>query len=161
MRSGTFENPGVLSLTKKQKAFAHEYAVDHNGTQAAIRAGYAEKQAKSQASRLLANVAVKQLVEKLDSDTFAASGLDAAEMLTEAWQEAMRLQPKIRRGKPVTYVDADGEVREVVEFVSDRLAAKVLDIVAPSLGLGSRAVTTEIVAYTLSLDWDLAGEVDE
>ncbi len=150
-----------MTLTKKQKAFAHQYSVDHNGTQAAIRAGYSEKTAKNAASRMLANVAVKQLVEKLDSDTFAAAGFDAVEMLTEAWDESTRLQPKIHRGKPVTYVDADGEVREVVEFVSDRLAAKVLDIVAPSLGLSSQSVTTETIAYTLALDRDLSGEADE
>ena len=147
-----------MSLTKKQKAFAHQYSIDHSGKQAAIRAGYSEKTAKNAASRLIANVAVKQLVEKLDRDTFAAAGLDAVEMINEAWQGSMRLQPKIRRGKPVTYVDDDGAVREVVEFVSDRLASKVLDIVAPSLGLGSQVTTTEAVVYTLALDRDLSQE---
>jgi hypothetical protein len=146
-----------VSLTRKQKAFAHEYSVDHSGKQAAIRAGYSEKTAKNAASRLMANVAVKQLVEKIDRDTFAAAGLDAAEMLREAWHESTRLQPKIHRGKPVAYVGANGEVREVVEFVSDRLASKVLDIVAPSLGLGSQVTTTEAVVYTLTLG-DLSQE---
>ena len=149
-----------MSLTKQQKAFAHEYSVDHSGKQAAVRAGYSEKTAKNAASRLLANVAVKQLVEKLDSDTFAAAGLDAAEMLREAWYGSIRQQPKIKYGKPVTYVDADGEVRQVVEYVSDRLAAKVLDIVAPSLGLASQVTTTETVLDTLVLDRDLSEEAD-
>jgi len=150
-----------VTLTKKQKAFAREYSVDHIGAQAAVRAGYSEKTAKNAASRLMANVAVKQLVEKLDSDTFAAAGLDAVEMIEEAWRGSMRLQPKIHRGKPVTYVDDDGEVRVAVEYVSDRLAAKVLDIVAPALGLGSQATVTETVIHTLVLDRDLSVESDE
>ncbi len=54
-----------MSLNAKQKRFAAEYSVDHNGAQAAIRAGYSEKTAKQTASRMMANVAVKQLVAKL------------------------------------------------------------------------------------------------
>ncbi len=49
-----------MGLSAKQKRFAHEYSVDHNGSQAAIRAGYAEKSARYSGSRLLANVAVRQ-----------------------------------------------------------------------------------------------------
>ena len=49
----------MSALTAKQKRFAAEYVIDHNGAQAAIRAGYAEKQAKSHASRMLRNVAVR------------------------------------------------------------------------------------------------------
>lgn len=51
-------------LTPQQKLFAHEYLIDLNGKQAAIRAGYSEKTAESQASRLLSNVKVKAAVEK-------------------------------------------------------------------------------------------------
>lgn len=40
-------------LTPKQRAFIDEYLVDLNATQAAIRAGYAEKSAHSQAHDLL------------------------------------------------------------------------------------------------------------
>lgn len=45
-------------LTDKQRTFVNEYLVDMNGTQAAIRAGYAPKTAFAQASRLLSNVKV-------------------------------------------------------------------------------------------------------
>jgi phage terminase small subunit len=40
-------------LTPKQQRFVEEYLVDLNGKQAAIRAGYSEKAAEQQASRLL------------------------------------------------------------------------------------------------------------
>ena len=43
--------------------FAREYAVDLNGKQAAIRAGYSPKTAESQASRLLRNVKVRAAID--------------------------------------------------------------------------------------------------
>lgn len=42
-------------LTQQQELFCREYVIDYNGTQAARRAGYSEKTARSQASRLLTN----------------------------------------------------------------------------------------------------------
>lgn len=42
-------------LTQQQELFCREYVIDYNGTKAARRAGYSEKTARSQASRLLTN----------------------------------------------------------------------------------------------------------
>lgn len=42
-------------ISQQQDRFCREYVVDYNGTQAAIRAGYSKKTARSQASRLLTN----------------------------------------------------------------------------------------------------------
>lgn len=50
-------------LTPKQEAFIREYLVDLNATQAAIRAGYSERTACEQASRLLADVKIAELVK--------------------------------------------------------------------------------------------------
>ena len=49
-------------LTPKQAEFVRQYLVDLNATQAAIRAGYSEKTANEQGSRLLANVSVSQAI---------------------------------------------------------------------------------------------------
>ena len=51
-------------LTAKQLKFTREYAKDGNGTQAAIRAGYAPNSADVEASRLLVNAKVGKAVEK-------------------------------------------------------------------------------------------------
>jgi phage terminase small subunit len=51
-------------LTPKKKAFAKEYLIDLNATQAAIRAGYSKKTANEQGSRLLTDVSVRSLIEK-------------------------------------------------------------------------------------------------
>src|SRR5690606_6284913 len=44
--------------------FVEEYLIDLNATQAAIRAGYSEKTAQEQSSRLLSNVMVQEAVQK-------------------------------------------------------------------------------------------------
>ena len=49
-------------MSPKQQRFAEEYVVDHNATQAAIRAGYSERTAKQQGSRLLTKVDVIEAV---------------------------------------------------------------------------------------------------
>lgn len=51
-------------LTPKQARFVEEYLKDMNATQACIRAGYSKHTSNEQGSRLLANVKVKEVVEK-------------------------------------------------------------------------------------------------
>jgi len=53
-----------IEITKKQKSFADEYLKDYNGKQAAIRAGYSEKTAENQASRMLRLVKVAEYLGK-------------------------------------------------------------------------------------------------
>ena len=55
-------------MTAKQEHFCAEYAVDYNGTQAAIRAGYSEKNAANQASRMLRNAEVLARVRELQRE---------------------------------------------------------------------------------------------
>lgn len=52
-----------MALTAKQQRFVAEYLIDLNQTQAAIRAGYSEKTAAEQASRLLTNVKVAEAIQ--------------------------------------------------------------------------------------------------
>ena len=54
----------MAKLTDKQKRFVDEYLVDLNATAAARRAGYSEKTACEQGSRLLANVKVQAEIQK-------------------------------------------------------------------------------------------------
>lgn len=51
-------------LTNRQAAFVREYLCDLNATQAAIRAGYSEKTAKAQGSRLLTNADIAEAIQK-------------------------------------------------------------------------------------------------
>ena len=62
-------------MNAKQTAFVREYLVDHNATQAAIRAGYSCKTAYSHGQRLLKNVEVCQALEKGEAKLVAKSEL--------------------------------------------------------------------------------------
>lgn len=52
-------------LTPQQMLFCREYVIDRNATQAAIRAGYSEKTAPEQGSRLLSYANVRAEVDRL------------------------------------------------------------------------------------------------
>ncbi|WP_225182152.1 terminase small subunit [Pectobacterium aroidearum] len=54
-----------MALKDKQEAFCREYLVDLNLTQAAIRAGYAEKYANREASRLWSKVDIQKRIAEL------------------------------------------------------------------------------------------------
>ena len=70
-------------LNPRQLAFCREYAVDHNGTQAAIRAGYTPSGAEVQAVRLLKDDRVRAEIARLDARTAQAVGLQAESVLAE------------------------------------------------------------------------------
>ena len=53
---------------KKHETFCQEYIVDFNGTQAAIRAGYSPKSARSQASELLTNPNISARIRELQKE---------------------------------------------------------------------------------------------
>lgn len=55
-------------LTAKQQRFCDEYLIDLNATQAAIRAGYSEKYANTNASKLLQITTVAEYIEKRKMD---------------------------------------------------------------------------------------------
>lgn len=54
----------MSKLTPKQALFAAEYPIDLNATQAAIRAGYSAKTARSAGQRLLTNVDVALAIQE-------------------------------------------------------------------------------------------------
>lgn len=51
-------------LRPQQQRFVDEYLIDLNAKQAAIRAGYSEKTAQEQSSRLLSNVKVSAVIQE-------------------------------------------------------------------------------------------------
>jgi L-aminopeptidase/D-esterase-like protein len=55
-------------LTVQQERFCREYLIDYNGKAAATRAGYSEKTAEAQASRLLSIVKVASRVRALQTE---------------------------------------------------------------------------------------------
>ena len=74
------------ALTKKKKAFVEEYLKDYNGTAAAIRAGYAEKSAAQQASRLLREPEVLAYRDELVAAEVKAIGVSKESLLRKSEQ---------------------------------------------------------------------------
>ncbi|EMH6307656.1 TPA: terminase small subunit [Proteus mirabilis] len=66
-----------MALNDKQEMFCREYLIDLNATQAAIRAGYSEKTANTQASRLLVNVNIQNRIKELKSNRNERVEVDA------------------------------------------------------------------------------------
>ena len=75
-------------VTAKQQRFVSEYLIDLNATQAAIRAGYSEKTAAEQASRLLTNVKVAEAIQAAISARSERVGFDADWVLKRLAQDA-------------------------------------------------------------------------
>lgn len=73
-------------LTDKQIKFCQEYIIDHNGTQACIRAGYSKKSANEQASQHLAKLNIQSYITDLKKDTANKAGI-THEMLTNEWKK--------------------------------------------------------------------------
>jgi phage terminase small subunit len=72
-----------MALTAKQETFVREYLVDLNATQAAIRAGYAAKDADVQGPRLLGNVGIAAAIEKAMDERSARTEITADKVLAE------------------------------------------------------------------------------
>lgn len=53
----------MAKLTERQQRFCDEYLIDLNATQAAIRAGYKEKYAHTNATKLLQNTTVQEYIQ--------------------------------------------------------------------------------------------------
>lgn len=70
-------------LTPKQKRFCHEYVIDLNGTQAAIRSGYSPRTANEQAARLLAKVSVDEYIKELKRQKAKNVDITAERVLQE------------------------------------------------------------------------------
>lgn len=77
-------------LTPKQRRFVEEYCVDLNGTQAALRAGYAPKNAAVQAHYLLRNPKVRAVIDERRWEMSEASKLDAIYVLEGLKRNAER-----------------------------------------------------------------------
>lgn len=86
------KKPQSQKLTEQQKKFVQElFKNNHNAKRAAIAAGYSEKTAEVQASRLLRNVKVLEYKEKL-AQSLEKSSIASIEEILEYYTRVMRRQ---------------------------------------------------------------------
>lgn len=72
-----------MALTAKMKRFAEEYIVDLNATQAAIRAGYSKKTAKSIGQENLTKPDLRGYIQKLMDERSSRTQITADRVLEE------------------------------------------------------------------------------
>lgn len=83
-------------LTDQQELFCQEYLVDYNGTKAAIRAGYSEKTARAQGSRMLTNVDILtrvRAIQKERLDKLAVTQESVILKLLDIYDRCMQSKP--------------------------------------------------------------------
>ncbi len=105
-------------LTPKQARFVAEYAKDHNGTQAAIRAGYSENTAYAIASENLRKPEIVAALQAAnESATAVVQAAQAEAVASEAWivERAVEVVHRSLEHSPV-YV-GQGKNRRVLEGV--------------------------------------------
>ena len=91
-----------MSITPRQERFCEEYVVDLNGTQAAIRAGYAPVGAASEASKCLRNPNIIEYIEELQTGRRKVREIRADRILNTL--------ETIAYGDVSVFFDEDGEL---------------------------------------------------
>jgi phage terminase small subunit len=98
-------------LNPKQQKFVLEYLKDLNATQAAIRAGYSEKGASVQATRLLANAKIAEAVGKKHAKVINNLEVTAERIMLErarlAFFDPRKLLDNTGRPLPLQELDDD------------------------------------------------------
>ena len=136
-------------MTAKQEHFCAEYAVDYNGTQAAIRAGDSEKNAANQASRMLRNAEDLARVRELQREQVERLAVSTDFVV-------LRLLDTLERcSQPVPVLDMTGE--SIGEYTFDSKGAlRALELLGKHLGMFEDRLKVAAKVDTGKLDGILA-----
>ena len=115
-------------LTPKQAAFVHEYLIDLNATQAAIRAGYSKKTANRIATENLSKPVIQEALRE------AREAREKRSMITVEWVLAQ-----------IASIAQDEEAQQ-----RDRL--KALELLGKHLGMWERREDTESQGVKVCID---------
>lgn len=123
-------------MNYKQECFCREYVIDSNGAAAAVRAGYSERTAKEQASRLLTNANVQAYISQLRLDIQERNKITVDEIVTEL-ANMFRVDPK-------DIYEEDGTVRNLSDMTRDvRFSIKSIQITEQRLGEEGMIIETK------------------
>jgi phage terminase small subunit len=102
-------------LTEHQKIFCYEYIKDWNATNAALRAGYAETSAHSQACRMLKKDKVKKFIDDLIRSTIG-NEIESTKLRVLRELKAIAFADITKDVNLVKYTREDGTEYMKVEF---------------------------------------------
>lgn len=130
-------------MTKKQKRFCDEYLIDCNATQAAIRAGYSPKTAKSIGQENLTKPDIKSYIEQELEKIRDTNIADAAEV--------MKYLTSVLRGESlaeIVVVEGDGDgcssARRINKAPDEREKLKAAELLGKRYSLFKDNMTLEI-----------------
>lgn len=88
-------------MNEKQKKFCNEYLIDLNATQAAIRAGYSEKTARSIANENLTKPDIQKYIQELQEGIKKRNKISQDEIV----QDLIEIKNRCMQNVPVMYFD--------------------------------------------------------
>jgi phage terminase small subunit len=141
-------------LNEKRKRFADEYLIDLNATQAAIRAGYTEKYANTNAFKLLQITAIKEYI--------AERMAEKESELIASQDEVLKYLTAVMRGKSNASVLARSELGGdvVIEKPPDeKERLKAAELLGKRYGLYTDKIETD-VDMELNISVDYGGDAE-
>lgn len=143
----------MSKLTDQQELFCREYIIDLNATRSAIRAGYSEKTADVQGSRLLTNVKVTERIRELNSKRMDRVEVTADTVLKNLYEIATL--------DIVDVLNDDGSVKNVSEWPESwRKGVSGLDVTTMIKGSDDPVhfITKAIKGIDRLKAWELIGK---
>ena len=142
----------------KQREFAHHYSASHNGSEAALAAGYSPARARQTGHELVKKPDVAALVIELDSKKREASGVDApwiVDQLKTIVEESMSGRPRTNPfGEVVLDVRTDKPIVDT-DYTNANRALQTLSRITGLQVHKTESVSTEVKVWTLHFDRDL------
>lgn len=143
----------MAKLTAKQRRFCDEYLIDLNATQAAIRAGYSEKNARNIASENLAKPNIKAYIDERMAEKES--------QLIATQDEVLKYLTSVLRGESqsteiVVEGTGDGcsEARMLKKEPSEKDRLRAAELLGKRYGLYTDKVETDVdMALTVNIDY--------
>lgn len=148
----------MAKLTAKQRRFCDEYLIDLNATQAAIRAGYSEKNARNIASENLAKPNIKAYIDERMTEKES--------QLIATQDEVLKYLTSVLRGESqsteiVVEGTGDGcsEARTLKKEPSEKDRLKAAELLGKRYGLYTDKIETD-VDMELNINIDYGDDVE-
>lgn len=130
-------------LNDRQKRFCDEYLIDLNATQAAIRAGYKEKYAHTNAVKLLQNTTIKEFI--------AARMAEKESDLIAEQDEVLKYLTSVMRGKSTAEIvvvegkgDGYSEARTMQKAPDEKERLKAAEMLGKRYGLYTEKIEADV-----------------
>lgn len=140
-------------LTAKQQRFCDEYLIDLNATQAAIRAGYSEKNARNIASENLAKPNIREYID--------ARMAEKSKELIADQDEVLRYLTSVLRGESQsTEIVVEGvgdgcsEARTIQKEPSEKDRLKAAELLGKRYGLYTEKIEADVdMELNINIDY--------